>query len=435
MPAVSEASLPSAADILAEGSVVTHFQPIFSVKQKSVVGVEALARGVNPGTHELIAPIKLFQMAEQENLSGELEKLCRERALKSFVSARDDADNLILFLNYDPTALAVKSSDDQKLLFLNYDAARQDPDGGSADTLLAEVQRLGLNPSRVAVEVLESRFDDVERLKRSLDRLRERGFLLVLDDVGAGHSNLDRIPLIRPDIIKIDRSLVRHVDSDYHKQETFKSLAQLARKIGSLVVAEGVETESEALVTLELGADLLQGFHLARPQGTTSLPAALDTAGVQHLARQFKHHMVRKINERKTQHRRYAIILNEILCELSNVNVPQFDEVLRQLIARYPQVEALYVLDEAGIQVTDTICSFPAGRAPKGRLMFKPALKGADHSLKEFYYVLLDVELQKYTTDPYVSLASGSICRTISTCFRDASNSKLYILCIDVVTG
>ena len=65
--------------------------------------------------------------------------------------------------------------------------------------------------------------------------------------------------------------------------------------------------------------------------------------------------------------------------------------------------------------------------------MFRPARQGADHSLKEFYYMLLDVELQKYTTDPYVSLASGHVCRTISTCFRDAGNSKMYILCIDVV--
>ncbi len=104
------------------------------------------------------------------------------------------------------------------------------------------------------------------------------------------------------------------------------------------------------------------------------------------------------------------------------------------MIRRYPQVEALYVLDEAGIQVSDTVCSFDPS-APTGRMMFRPALKGADHSLKEFYYVLLDVELQKYTTDPYVSMASGNICRTISTCFRDANNNKMYILCIDVVSA
>ncbi|HET6248573.1 MAG TPA: EAL domain-containing protein [Tepidisphaeraceae bacterium] len=427
-------SSSSAREILDEHCVITHFQPIFSVKQKSVIGVEALSRGINPETREIISPLTLFRMAKSENLSRELEQVCRQTALDSFVSLRDNPESMILFLNYDPTEVSGVQATDPTLLFLNYDAAQLDRQGNSADALVNEVQRLGLDPSRVAVEVLESRFEDVQLLKQSLDRLRERGFLLVLDDVGAGHSNLDRIPLIRPDIIKIDRSLITHIDTDYHKQETFKSLAQLARKIGSLVVGEGVETEGEALVALELGADLLQGFHLARPQDPGLLPAALDTAGVEHLARQYKAHMVRKINERKTQHRRYAIIQNEILCELSNARVSSFDEVLHRLIQRYPQVEALYVMDEAGIQVTDTICAFRS-EAPRGRLMFRPAAKGADHSLKEFYYVLLDVELQKYTTDPYVSLASGNICRTISTCFRDGNNTKLYILCIDVVTG
>jgi hypothetical protein len=66
-------------------------------------------------------------------------------------------------------------------------------------------------------------------------------------------------------------------------------------------------------------------------------------------------------------------------------------------------------------------------------VMFRPAPPGADHSLKEYYYVLLDVELQKYTTDPYVSLATGNLCRTISTFFRDSRNNKMYILCIDVL--
>ena len=64
--------------------------------------------------------------------------------------------------------------------------------------------------------------------------------------------------------------------------------------------------------------------------------------------------------------------------------------------------------------------------------MFHPALKGTDHSLKEYYYVLLGVELQQYSTEPYVSMASGNIGRTISTRFRDAHND-LYILCLDVV--
>ena len=61
-----------------------------------------------------------------------------------------------------------------------------------------------------------------------------------------------------------------------------------------------------------------------------------------------------------------------------------------------------------------------------------PHWPGTDHSLKEYYYVLVDVELPKFTSDPYVSLASGNLCRTISTCFRDAVRNRMYVLCVDV---
>src|SRR6266700_4211125 len=143
--------------------------------------------------------------------------------------------------------------------------------------------------------------------------------------------------------------------------------------------------------------------------------------------------MIGKINERKLQHRRFAIIVNEILCELSQAAVARFDDVLTGLIQKFPRVECIYVLDEAGTQVTQTICNPDVPHRANG-VMFRPALRGADHSLKEYYYILLDVELHKYTTDPYVSLASGNVCRTLSTGFRDVGNSKLYILCIDVLS-
>ena len=87
---------------------------------------------------------------------------------------------------------------------------------------------------------------------------------------------------------------------------------------------------------------------------------------------------------------------------------------------------------ESGQQITGTICNPMLPVSNKGA-MFRPAPRGADHSLKEYYYVLLDVELHKYTTDPYISLATGNLCRTISTCFRESHQNKMYILCIDVL--
>ena len=121
-----------------------------------------------------------------------------------------------------------------------------------------------------------------------------------------------------------------------------------------------------------------------------------------------------------------------MLCELSKCDHGDFDDVLRTTVSQYDNVECVYVMDESGAQITTTVCNHRVPQRNKG-VIFRPAPKGADHSLKEYYYVLLDVELNKYTTDPYVSLATGNLCRTISTCFRDAHNNKMYILCIDVL--
>jgi EAL domain-containing protein (putative c-di-GMP-specific phosphodiesterase class I) len=393
--------------------ITTHFQPIFSVRQKSVVGMEALSRGLGRGG-DLIAPYALFKMAAAEGIAGQVEDLCRESAIRNFTRLRARPEELLLFLNLDLawTTRPHELSDQLDLL----------------------IAGTGLSPYNVAVEFLEARFDDVGRFGTLAAALRKRGFLVVLDDVGAGHSNLDRIPLFRPDIIKIDRSLITGVDQDFYKQETMKSLVSLSRRIGALVVAEGIETEGEAVMALELGADLLQGFFLGRPQAA----ASFDDGGivraaecVEVLARTFKSHMVGQINERKLEYRRFNMILNRILFELTNAEAREFDQILARIIAEYAGVECFYVLDDAGVQVTDTICSGAVVERP-GRAMFRPAPRGTDHSLKEYYYVLVDVELQKYTTDPYVSLASGRLCRTISTCFRDTVKSRMYVLCVDV---
>ncbi len=78
-------------------------------------------------------------------------------------------------------------------------------------------------------------------------------------------SNLDRISIIKPDILKIDKSLVQSAAGQYHSSEIVKSLVALAHRIGSLVIAEGVETANEAVIALELGVDMLQGYYFAKP--------------------------------------------------------------------------------------------------------------------------------------------------------------------------
>jgi EAL domain-containing protein (putative c-di-GMP-specific phosphodiesterase class I) len=388
---------------------ITYFQPICSVKTRSVFGVEALARGVD-ASGTVVSPACLFAEAARQGVAGRCEIVCRQKALATFSASIAGPDPLLLFMNLNLTA-----SDGED------DAAN----------LLEVARRWSVSPQSVVVEVLESRFEDTQRLAAILSRFRERGFLLALDDVGAGHSNLDRVPLIHPDVLKVDRDLLRRLDTDPYKQGVFKALVYLGRRIGALVVAEGVETEPEAIMALELGADLLQGYYLSRPQSPEMPLLSRAETAVQALAKRFKQHMVEKTSRRRHKHRQYNVLIETLLCDLTCSPSADFGVVLEQTVRRSAAIECAYILDETGIQVSETVCR-PSDVFDHSRSMFRPAPPGADHSLKEYYYMLLDAELPKYTTDPYVSLATGNLCQTISTCFRDGFTNRLYVLCIDV---
>ncbi|MEO8069833.1 MAG: EAL domain-containing protein [Acidobacteriota bacterium] len=410
---MSTGRVDSVAAILSRDLLEMYFQPILSARQRTVIGVEALARArTAPGV--VVAADVLFQMAAAEGLVEQLERRCCEKAVESFATLPRGAHEPLLFLNL---------------------GAWITMDDGGVGRLMGLVQASGLSSRQVAIEILEAKIDNTRKLSTIVQAFRRAGFLLVLDDVGAGHSNLDRIALLKPDILKIDRSLIASIDSDFHKQETLKSLVGLSRRIGALVVAEGLETEAEAMVALELGAELLQGYFVGRPKSAATVFAEVhpqDVVSIDALARNFKAYMVKKINRRKLRHWRFNIVLNEMLCHLANSEVGQFGEALNKTIANYPSVECIYVLDSGGAQITETICN-PNVLHPRSGRVFRPAPKGTDHSLKEYYYILVNVELQKYTSEPYISFASGNLTQTISTYFRDARNNTMYVLCIDVL--
>ena len=161
--------------------------------------------------------------------------------------------------------------------------------------------------------------------------------------------------------------------TEFNKQRRFQKsivgLEALARGIA------GVETENEATVSLELGADLLPGYFLSGSQEMAGfdddIPATA-TRRATDLARKFKGYMVGKINQRKLQHGRFNVILNQLLCELTNAQAGLFNQVLSETISQYPNVECIYILDEGGIQISETVCNATIPRKESG-VMFQPA--------------------------------------------------------------
>jgi EAL domain-containing protein (putative c-di-GMP-specific phosphodiesterase class I) len=395
--------------ILERGGIASFFQPIVSVKKKSVIGFEALSRGIN-GAGGLLPPQALFEAAAAEGRTRDLDRLCRQKAFESFGALKNDPDRYILTINIDPSIL------DEGTVGSNH--------------LRDLAQSLGMQPGKVLIEIIESRIRDMEALKKFVTLYREYGFLIALDDIGAGMSNLDRISIIKPDILKIDKSLVQSAAGQYHSSEIVKSLVALAHRIGSLVIAEGVETANEAVIALELGVDMLQGYYFAKPgPRMEEFMNGIDEK-IEAVAASFKERTVQRINSKKFLHRSYNQIINTLISELSRIPDEEYDAALTVLIRPHPELECAYILDEDGIQASDTIFASGSGGDSKG-FFFQPGSRGTDQSSKDYYF-LLAAGLPKYTTAPYISLASRNICITISVAFRDV-NFRKRILCMDII--
>lgn len=396
--------------ILEKELVEVHFQPIFSVREKKVVGFEGLSRGIHPQSGKLINPLAMLKTAKEAGLTLELDRLFRKKVLETFKRSCPEPNELFLSLNFESSVI--------------------DKEVGSLN-LLHACRQINVDPSSIVIEILESKVKSDEALQRFVHIYREHGFLVALDDVGKGHSNLDRISLIQPDLIKIDRSLVMNLQADHYRREVFKSLVRLCQNIGALVLAEGVETEEETMESMELGADLLQGYYLARPQEPSTEFIASGSRLMDPVAEKFRKRMVDKFNIRKMQHERYSLMVEALASELSSLALAEMDATLPGTYASHPIAEAVYVLDQNGLQATLMSCK--ATQKPH-RGIFRLPPKGTDYSMRDYFYYLMEPRFERgvYTSEPYISPATGLFCLTISSRFKDKDGVSL-ILCVDVV--
>lgn len=404
--------IPDINDIIARKKLTPRFQPIVSVSRKTVIGLEGLIRGTDLPANGLIPPACLFEAAYQEGNTLALDRICREKVMEAF------------------SVLYERHKD--KLLFLNMDASILDKAAGS-NYLTNQVKTFQIDPRNIVIEINETKVQDNAALKSFVDTYRRYGFMVALDDVGTGFSNMDRILLVRPDIIKIDMSLVRNIQNDYYRQGAFKSLVNLSNKIGTLVVAEGVETEEEATQILRLGGHMIQGYYFAKPQEISAETELFSNHKVELLSRNFNRYMKNKIVEERNKDRKLNGIIHSSIKELAQVSSREFDNALLNIIWENKIIECAYILDQYGIQISNTIC-FMDKKEVKKNLIFYSAKMGTDHSMERYYYPLVSARLNKYITEPYVSLASGNLCITISKFFTNMEHQRC-ILCMDFIAG
>ncbi|HSZ12629.1 MAG TPA: bifunctional diguanylate cyclase/phosphodiesterase [Solirubrobacteraceae bacterium] len=236
--------------LIDEGRIDTLFQPIWNLDAQSLLGVEALTRP-DP-SYGLSGPAEAFDVAEQIGRVHQLDVLCVENALRL---APQLHPGVLLFLNLSP-------------LTLDLDA--------EADAWLAPaVERAGLTPQAVVVEVTERSGGRTERVVKRLQRLRAQGFKLAVDDVGTGNSGLEMLSKIDAEFVKLDRSIITAAATEPGARAVLMAMATFARQTGAFVIAEGIEDEDtlQFLCAINdehaLASDAIiqggQGFGLGRP--------------------------------------------------------------------------------------------------------------------------------------------------------------------------
>jgi EAL domain-containing protein (putative c-di-GMP-specific phosphodiesterase class I) len=397
------------AAVIEAGSVESRYQPIVSAKGGRVVGLEALARATDPISGTPVSPGALFAAAARKGLSLELDRLCRRRAVEGFAASEAMDSDVALFMNIDTSIIDSSVIGSNKIRDL--------------------VDSFGLEPGRVVIELLESEIKDERALIAFVKRYHGLGFMIALDDVGAGHSNMERIVALKPDIVKIDGALIAGIEDEFYKQELLDFFVKLTSKLGVLAIAEGVETEEAALACLSKGADVMQGFYLGRPgrPDASSLDACLGRAREALTAHKKRAEL--RIPERRALFKGYEGLAARVCESLSHSSAGNYDNALAEALVWFVEVECAYVLDARGMQVSSTVFN-PARQRRKASAIYSPSVAGDDQSAKD-YFLFLDGTSARYISEPYVSRASGAVCVTISAEARDRSDTRL-VLCLDI---
>ena len=403
---------PDVADVLARGAVVTHFHAIASVRRRRLVAVEALSRGVAAdGT--LIPPLALFAAAAAQGLSVELDRHCRAAALARFAEVRAATPGLVCFVNLHAASVARGAA--------------------VVEEIVREAAAHGFEPGALAVEIPESHIEEVDALAEVVGALRAHGILVALDDIGAGHANLDRVVAVRPDIMKADRTLVTDLDRDAVRREVFTALVRLSERIGGWVVAEGIERRDEAIVALATGADLMQGFYFGRPApGTaTSVAGGWEERRVHEVAAAFATHTSASTRAARAAGARRAAITRLIADHLAGHPAAALDAGVRAIAAAappHPALVSLAVCDAGSGRQTTELAWLAPRLLPAKSLLYAAPERHADHSAKEWFYLLGAAGVDPYESPPYVPLPSAELCVTVSTRFH-TSDGAACVLC------
>lgn len=384
-------------------SLTSTFQPIFSIAHRKAVGYEGLVRGHDIAGRQ-VAPLQIFQRPESSKEYLELDRTCRLLHARNF--AEQHETDSWLFLNLNSQCLVAER-----------------PDAGFMRRLMSQT---GLPARRIVIEILESAIDDRVYLKHLIQHFRELGCLIAIDDFGAGHSNFDRIWELQPDLVKLDRSLVKQAAQSLKVERILTGIISLIHETGSLAIVEGVETEKEAMVAISTHADMVQGFYFAKPN--TNIVREQSFADKMDALLHQQQNVRSQYNRKLQQH--FCDFHDRYDAEICGFEAGNAFDQCGSEVFEDERVVRCYLLDDQGYQVGKSLYS-PKYTA-KLDIRFTPLLAGdnANWSHRHYHYRAMQNPGLSQISRPYLSVAGSHMCITVSQAVH--VDGKTMVFCCDL---
>lgn len=392
-------------EIIEKELVDIHFQAIVSIRTKSIYAFESLTRCKYKNQN--IPPNLLFNLASDNNLNKELDEMTRKKAIEKFHSYYLENKNLLLFLNVESELINNFETTAYKYSFIE------------------TITNLKIPFKNFILEIKEDEIYNMDALKKFCKTYKNLGFQIALDDFGTGSSNFHRINIIKPNIIKIDKSLFLDVRKNQVNKEIVSAISKMSHNLGIRVLAEGVEDSDSIYTGMKSSINLFQGFYFHKP--SLELSESDNKEIVKkciEVGKSFKTNNMARINRKRESIEKFNLIANILIDRIENISKSVC--ALEDEFKKYSDIEAIYLIDgSSSKQINDTIMDLSSDS------MFKPTMHGEEHFLKEYYYITIESKRGIYLSQKYVSYATGNVCKTFAKKFK--VSDKEYILCLDIV--
>lgn len=391
--------------IIQEDLIEIYFQPIVSIRTKKIYAFEALTRCSYQNQN--FPPDILFNLARDENLLMQLDELTRNKAIEKFNSYYQENNDLVLFLNFESS------------LINNIDYLLEE------STFIKTISNLEIPYENFVLEIKEDEISSLYSLNKFCDTYKKLGFSIALDDFGTGSSTFHRINLIRPDLIKIDKSLFEDVKNNQINKEIVKAISKMSHNLGIRVLAEGVEDENAICLGMKSSINLFQGYYFSKPKNEISYENEKKIIEkINKIGKLFKDRNISGINKKREVIEKYELIANEMVDKIQNIE--ESYGFLKKKFEKYLDIEAIYLIDaNSSKQINDTILNINTNK------MFRPTKQNDEHYLKEYFYITLESKRGIYLSQKYISYATGNICKTFAKKFIVGNTN--FILCLDIV--